>query len=68
LFDFKVFYDRESFGAPGARRFGEVNMSMLWLILITAAVVGTIMVVLGMFEELPAIIRDVARRSFRQRP
>ena len=32
-------------------------------LLIAAAVVGTAMVVIGLFEELPGIVRDTARRS-----
>ncbi|HYM25659.1 MAG TPA: hypothetical protein VEU08_20710 [Vicinamibacterales bacterium] len=34
-----------------------------WILLVVAAVIGTAMIAIGMIEELPAIIRDTARRT-----
>ena len=37
-----------------------------WITTIIAAVIGVSMIAVGMFEELPGIIRDVWDRSFHQ--
>jgi hypothetical protein len=35
-----------------------------WVILVLAGFIGSMMVMIGMFEELPGIVRDAAARSF----
>jgi len=40
-----------------------VVVDIAWILLIVAAIIGTAMIAIGMIEELPAIIRDTARRT-----
>ena len=43
----------------------DVGQILLWTLLCGATLTGTLMIAVGMFEELPGIIRDVWNRSFR---
>ena len=38
-----------------------------WVLLLSAALAGVLMVAVEMFEELPGIIRDVVNRDFKRR-
>jgi hypothetical protein len=42
----------------------DVGQVLLWTLLCGATLTGTLMIAIGMFEELPGIIRDVWNRSF----
>jgi hypothetical protein len=42
----------------------DIGQFLLWALLCGATLTGTLMIAVGMFEELPRIIRDVRDRSF----
>ena len=44
----------------------DIGEILLWALLCGATLTGTLMIAIGMFEELPGIIRDVWDRSFHQ--
>ena len=46
---------------------GGVGHLLLWALLSAAALTATLMITVGMLEELPGIIRDVWNRSFTRR-
>jgi hypothetical protein len=47
---------------------GSVGLAMAWALLILAGLVGILMVVVGMFEELPGIISATWGRMVQKRP
>ena len=44
----------------------DIGPILLWALLCGATLTATLMIAVGMFEELPGIIRDVWDRSFHQ--
>jgi hypothetical protein len=46
---------------------GGVGHFFLWALLSAATMTATLMITVGMLEELPGIIRDVWNRSFTRR-
>ena len=46
---------------------GGVGHLLLWALLSAATLTATLMITVGMLEELPGIIRDVWNRSFTRR-
>jgi hypothetical protein len=45
----------------------ELAHVLLWTLIGTATLTGTLMIVVGMYEELPGIIRGTWSRSFKNR-
>jgi hypothetical protein len=45
----------------------SVGMLLAWMLLIIAGAVGTTMVVVGMIEEVPSIVRWTLQRTMKRR-
>jgi hypothetical protein len=45
----------------------ELEHVLLWMLVGGAALTGTLMVAIGMYEELPGIIQGTWNRSFKHR-
>lgn len=43
----------------------ELEHVLLWMLIASAALTGTLMIAIGMYEELPGIIQGTLSRSFK---